>query len=163
MKQLLLFVIIVILSGCFGTEPQKTGKEGQLLPAFSLLFPDSTTLLNTRNINTGKPMIFFYFSPYCPYCKAQTKEIVDNMNDLKDIQFYFVTNFRPTALRDFNKHYQLEKFQNVFTGIDNTQFLSNYFEIKGVPYLAFYDRNKKLIKTYMGNIKSSQLKEATSE
>jgi len=163
MKQLILLFTIAALAGCFGSEPQKTGKEGKPMPDFSLLLLDSTTKMHTRDIPTGKPIVLFCFSPYCPYCKAQTKKIVEDMDRLKDIQFYFISNFPLPSVKEFYKEYQLAKYPNITIGIDSAQSVSDYFEISGIPYLAIYGKNKILNKSFMGSIYISQLKKVAEE
>lgn len=163
MKKVSFFIMVICLASCFGVEPQKTGKEGMPLPEFNMLLTDSTTWINTNKIPTGKPIAFFYLSPYCPYCKAQTKEIIENIGKLKDIQFYFITSFRMPAFKLYYNEYKLAKYPNIVTGIDTARFLGDYFEVPGVPYIAIYGKNKKLIKTFMGKINSSQLKKVSEE
>lgn len=163
MKQFVLLLTIATLSGCFGADPQKTGKEGKPLPEFSLLLTDSSTWINTRDIPAGKPVALVYFSPYCLYSKAQVKEIVEDMDKLKDIRFYFITNYPLPALKEFYKEYQLGKYPNITTGLDTANAVSDYFEISGVPYIAIYGTNKMLNKTFEGQIYSSQIKKATEE
>ena len=157
MKQFIFFITIAVLTGCFGTEPQKTGKEGKPLPDFSILLTDSTTRLYTASISAGKPFILFYFSPYCPHCRKQTKRIVEDIDMLKDIHFYFISSFPLSAVKSFYKEYQLDKYPNITTGLDSARFVSDYFEIPGVPYMAIYGGSKKLNKTFLGEIYSSQL------
>ena len=109
MKQISAFLIFTYLTGCFGKKPEKTGKEGKPLPEFNILLTDSTTWLSTRNIPLGKPIAFFYFSPNCSYCRAQTQEIVEETEELKDIQFYFVTSFPLPTLHNFKKEKTVQK------------------------------------------------------
>jgi thiol-disulfide isomerase/thioredoxin len=162
MKQFIAFIFICLTS-CFGVEPHKTGKEGKSFPEFDILLTDSTTRLNTRSIVAGKPIALFYFSPYCPYCMAQTKEIIEEMDELKDIQFYFVTIFPPSTLKDFNKRYQLAKYPNITVGVDPKQFIRNYFEITGIPFMAIYGKEKKLNNAFRGEITAAQLKKVADE
>lgn len=163
MKQFVLLFIVTVLAGCFGVEPQKTGLEGKPLPEFSILLSDSSTWVNTRNAPSGKSIALFYFSPYCPYCRDQTKEIIDDMDKLRDIQFYFVTSFRVQALKEFYNEFQLGKYTNIIAGVDTARFVSNYFEITGVPYMAIYGKDKTLNKTFLGEIYSGQLKKVADE
>jgi thiol-disulfide isomerase/thioredoxin len=101
MKQITLIFIITCLASCFGVTPQKTGKEGKPLPNFSLLLTDSITWLNTRNIPAGKPVALLYYSPFCPYCKTLTQEIIEEMDELKNIQFYFISSFPMPTLKGY--------------------------------------------------------------
>lgn len=163
MKPICAFIILACLTGCFGKTPEKTGKEGAALPAFNILLTDSITVLNTSNISAGKPVALFYFSPYCPYCRAQTQEIVEEMDDLKDIQFYFVTSYPLSTLRGFKEQYKLGKFPNITIGVDKDRFIGKYFELTGIPYVAIYSKNKKLNNAFQGKITAAQLKEVAEE
>jgi len=163
MKQITLIFIITCLAGCFGVEPQKTGKEGKPMPELNLLLTDSTTWLHTSKIPSGKPVALFFYSPYCPFCKAQTKEIIEEMDELKNIQFYFISNFPIQTVKEFKKVYQLEKYSNIITGIDTSHFVNDYFEAPGIPYLAIYGKDKKLNKTFLGKISGNQIKKVAEE
>ena len=163
MKQISLFFIIASLIGCYGAEPQKNGKEGKIMPDFSILLTDSITKIHTRNISTGKPIVLYYFSPYCPYCKAQTKSIIEHIDELKNIQFYFISSFPLSAVKDYFKEYQLAKYSNIKVGLDSARFVSDYFEAPGFPYIAIYGKDKKLNKSFLGQMYSSQIIKAASE
>lgn len=163
MKQLIVCITILALAGCFGKAPKETGLEGKAMPNFSLLLPDSTTWVHTRDIQAGKSVALFYFSPYCPYCRDQTKEITEDIEKLKNIQIYFITSFSIQELKAFSKEYNLEKYPNIVTAVDSARAVSDYFEIAGIPYIAIYNKNKQLNKTYEGKIYSSQIKKAAEE
>ena len=164
MKRIVYYVSIILLAGCYSSEPQKTGKEGMAMPEFKILLTDSTTWLNTQTIPTTKPSVLFYLSPYCPYCKAQTEEIIEDIDKLKDIQFYFISNFPVQELRTYKKKFELGKYPNITIGMDTNNAVADYFEITGIPYLALYGKDKKLIKTFRGGkLYSSQIKEITEE
>jgi thiol-disulfide isomerase/thioredoxin len=163
MKKIIIAFIIMCLTGCFGAEPQKTGLEGKPLPTFNLLSPDSSTWIHTNQAPKGKPVALYYFNPHCPYCKAQTKEIIEDMSKLKGIQFYFITPYPFAEMKKFYKEYELEKYTNIITGIDTASAMGNYFEITGVPYLAIYGKEQKLNNTFMGKVFSSQIKKVAEQ
>jgi thiol-disulfide isomerase/thioredoxin len=163
MKQISLIFVVAVLFGCFGADPEKTGKEGKPMPAFSMLLIDSSTWIHSQNIPIGKPTVLFYFSPYCHYCIAQTKTITENIDKLKNIQFYFISYFPLSAVKNFYQEYQLAKYPNITAGLDSSNFVNNYFEIPAFPYLAIYGNDKKLNKTFVGSIYSSQLIKASEE
>lgn len=163
MKKLSITFIITFIVGCFGAEPERTGLEGKPLPDFNLLLPDSSTWINTRQAQKGKPVVLYYFSPHCPYCKAQTKEIIEDMDKLKGIQFYFITAFPFSEMKKFSKEYELAKYPNISTGLDTANAMGNYFEIRAVPYIAIYGKNQKLNNIFDGKIYSSQIKKAAEK
>lgn len=163
MKKLISFLFIACLAGCFGSAPHKSGKENKPLPNFSMLLTDSTTWFHSYEIPNDKPFVLLYFSPFCPYCRAQTKNIIENMNSLKDVHFYYVTNFPASNVRDFIKEFDLLKFPNITVSLDSSSFIRDYYEISAVPYLAIYGKDKKLNKTFIGKMYASQIKEVSQE
>jgi thiol-disulfide isomerase/thioredoxin len=159
MKLILVFAIFLILS-CNSSQPTKTGLEGKTLPTFNLLLADSTTWFNTKNIPEGKPTVLISYSPRCPYCRAQMEEIVEDIDKLKEIQFYLITTYPFQEMKHFYAQYKLNKYNNIISGRDTANFLANYFEATAVPYLAIYGKEKKLKEVFVGKIYSSQIKKA---
>lgn len=158
-KSIILFCVTVLLA-CNARRPAiKTGFEGKPLPAFDLLLNDSTTVMNTGSIPAGKPIVLIYFSPRCPFCRAQMDGIVKDIAELKDIRFYIFTTWPFREMKDFYKHYRLDKYPNISVGVDYNNFFSDRFKITGVPYMAIYRKDKKLNEAFMGNINSQQIKE----
>jgi len=163
MKQISLFLIIAALAGCFGAEPQKTGKEGKPLPEFSILLTDSITKLYSRDIPSNKPFALFIFSPSCPYCQAQTKKIIQDKDLLGDIHFYFISRYPLAAVKDYIKEFQLDKQTNITVGLDSANFVHDYFEVPVFPFMAIYGKDKKLNKAFLGKTYTSKLVKAMEE
>jgi len=158
MKNLSTIMWCLIIAGCYSSTSEKTGKEGAQMPEFNLQLADSATWLNTANIVSGKATVFVFFSPTCPHCRAETQEIVEEIDDLKDIQFYFVTVAPLPWLKNYYNQFQMNKYANIKAGVDTAQFITKYFKIPGVPYTAIYGKDKKLISTFVGEMSAAQLK-----
>jgi cytochrome oxidase Cu insertion factor (SCO1/SenC/PrrC family) len=162
MKNIALFLTIAYaFSGCFAKEPEKTGLEGKPLPAFDILLSDSITHFNTSNIPNGKPIVFFYFGPYCPYSRAQMEDIIKEMDLLKDVRLYLLTYAPHHQMKDFYSHYSLNKYPNIIVGKDASGFFQRYFEITGVPYVAIYGKDKRLNDVFKGEVYGRQIKKST--
>lgn len=162
MKRLPLLLLIGLTS-CFSRDPEKTGLEGKPIPSFSLLLADSTSYLNTQNIPSGKPVVFFLFGPHCTYSHAQMDEIIKYMSILKDIRFYLLTTAPFGEMKEFYNHYQLNKYSNITAGIDYTNFFGDYFEARGVPYLAIYRKDKRLHEAFIGKIDGRQIRDSAED
>ena len=163
MKTFVIIIIVSFLFGCFSTPAQKTGKEGKPLPTFSMLLTDSATWVHSTDIPMGKSFAILYFSPYCPFCKAQTKNIIENIDQLKDIHFYYISSFPLSSVKEFIKEFDLKKYNNISIGIDSAHVVNDYFEVPAFPYIAIYGKNKKLKKTFIGKMYSSQIKKEAEE
>jgi hypothetical protein len=159
MRVKILLMIGLFLIGCYSRKPENTGKEGELIPSFKLLLADSLTYIDTKSIPEGNPVVFLYFGPHCPYSKAQIEEIIEDINILKNIRFYVFTTWSFSEMKEFYNHYQLSKYNNITTGVDNKFFFLEHFEVQGVPYMAIYDKHKKLKKAFVGKVYGKQIKE----
>jgi thiol-disulfide isomerase/thioredoxin len=162
MNNCIFIVIIICLSGCFSKDPLKTNLEGKPLPSFNILLLDSSAF-NTKNVPDGKPTALLYFGPYCPYSRSQMEEILKNNNLLSGIQFYIFTSFPLADLKKFYSYFHLEKFPNIISGVDTANYFVNYFDAKGVPYMAIYGKDKKLKKAFIGEVDAKQIKETSEE
>lgn len=160
--QILLAITVTIIS-CHGSpKPIKTGLEGKLIPSFKLLLVDSSTYFDTKEIPNGKPVVLFYFEPYCPYSQAQMDEIIKKIETLNDIRFYIFTAWPYADMKKFYSHFQLNKFSNITTGIDPSHSFSKYFNPPGVPYLAIFGKDKKLIDAFVGSLHSEVIKKEST-
>ena len=150
-KKVSILISCLLLGACSWFDPHfSSGLEGKSLPDFRLQLSDSITGFQTSSIKSGQPFVLFLYQPYCPYCQSQTKDILDNMGEFKNIRFYLATSYSYTGIRLFSKHYHLEKYSNITLIRDSANQLLNYFKTDGVPYLAYYDNQKKLRRVTSG-------------
>jgi negative regulator of replication initiation len=47
--------------------------------------------------------------------------------------------------------------------MDTATFMTDYFEMPGVPFWAIYNKNKKLSQSFLGKIYSSKIIKAAEE
>lgn len=162
---LVLFLLLGwALSTAFTTHgPEKTGMEGRLLPSFNLLLPDSVTYLNTNDIPTGKPVIVIGFDPYCTHCQQETRDIVKNIRQFKDMRIYWATPYQFKDMMKFSSVYKLADHPNLTIGRDSANFFLPYFKAKGVPYTAVFDSKKRLKLVFPGQVTADQLAKAAAE
>jgi hypothetical protein len=132
-----------------------TGKEGQPLPNFNLLLLDSFTIYHTDQAK-GKPTVFFFFGPNCPYCQQQMEEIKANMVELEDVQFVLLTGESFSGMKSFVERNGLKKYSNVIVGLDTANFFLKYYKLTGYPFNAFYNRKGVLQYVYDGQVKKEK-------
>ena len=140
-------VIQTLAKNCFITEVRY--KIGQFIVVNKLGVPEHLRRLLK---------VFFYFGPYCPYSRAQMEEIIEDMDKLKNIRLYLLTNAPYNQMMDFYNYYNLKKYSNITVARDYTGFFLKYFEVEGVPYLAVYGKDKRLKTAFKGEVYGKQIK-----
>lgn len=150
MKAITLVVLALSMSSCSWFRPKYTcGLEGQSLPDFSLMRSDSTQF-NTASINKGQPFVLFLFEPNCHYCQAQTVDMLKNMQAIQNVRIFMITSYSNQWITAYSKYYHLDRYPNIVLERDSSNRMIKYFKTSGVPYLAFYDKDKILKKVLPG-------------
>lgn len=135
-------------SGQVAAPPYKLNKK---LPAFELETPENG-VFNTSSLKKNVPVLIMFFSPGCDHCILQFESMQKRINELKKFQIIMATYQPIEELTEFNKKYQVSRYPNIVTGRDAKYFLPPFYEISNFPYMAFYDKNGRLITTYEGNM-----------
>lgn len=164
MKRILYLLALGLFIAQPGKSQQSQTEEAQLpymsdksLPPFNILEVDSTTIFNTDKLPSGQPILLMYFSPDCEHCQHETESIIQNMDSLKDVKIVMCTALPFDKMRNFWAYYKLANYPNIIMGRDYEFFFSRHFGSQYVPYLAIYDRHKKLVKVFDGGTKVSTI------
>lgn len=164
MKLISITILVLCIWACSDRKSTiNTGKEGRPMPVFDMLLMDSISHINTNKIPTGKPTVVFLFSPNCPFCRAQTEDIINNINTVSNIQFYMISQLPFEQVQKYYNKYQFAKYPNITLAIDPTDYFGNFYKAPGVPYIAIYDKEKKLKKALIGKVKTNLIKEIAFE
>jgi hypothetical protein len=122
------------------------------LPSFNIIPLDSSRSYNSILIKEGTPLVFLYFRTDCPHCNNETKELLKNIKSLKNVNFYFLTSDAMSELKEFNNYYHLTNYKNIFLARDDKFSFAKTFRPKYVPFIAIYDKQKKLIAVYQKDV-----------
>lgn len=134
-KIIILIICLVYMVGC---------KEKGDMPYFSIRLKDSTSIITSDQIPTGRPVMFIYFDPDCDDCQQQTAEMLANINKFKNIRLYFITVSDLDRMKVFYKYYHLSDYPDVILGQDfNFSLLKNY-QLPTTPCVLIYNKHKAL-------------------
>lgn len=143
----LLFAFIIIgIHSC----KSKQVVDASTLPSFNLLLLDSSTMFNTSQIASGKPIVLFYFSTRCRYCMNQTQQLLQGMDTLKDANFYFFSEMPFSEIKGYAHYFKLNQYINITVGRDVNSFFKDVIDAEIVPWIMIYDHNKQLKKIIVG-------------
>lgn len=146
----ILFCVTMTVSGQNDSLP--TFKKFPSLPPLKLLLTDSTTWFTRENVPAKKATLIMIFSPDCDHCQHETEDIIKSIESFKNIEIVMATPRPFDGMKQFYEHYGLSKYKNITVGRDASYLLPVFYNIKMLPYLAFYDKKGQLIDTFEGSL-----------
>ena len=132
-------------------------KQYPTLPPLQLLMSDSTTKFTKNDLPKKKPVFFLLFSPECGHCQHTTEEILKYKDDFKDIEIVMATLNPLWQMNEFVEKYKLKEMPNMVVGKDYSYVLPSFYNIKNLPFMAFYNKKGDLISIYEGSLDISRV------
>lgn len=144
-KLINLFLFILLANTAFAQSVAGTKK----------IAPFKMQLTNGQQYTSAQlakgPVVLIYFSPDCEHCQAFTKDLIKNYPVVANKQVIMVTFQAMDMLKPFVTQYNLNKYLNLKVGTEGTSYVvQHYYQIRSFPYIAIYDKNGNLVKTYEG-------------
>lgn len=122
------------------------------MPAFKVRELDSTTIFNTYDIPKGKPTMLMLFMPDCEHCQKQVERMIAGMDSIKNVQIYLFSPVPVFKIKEFYDKYHLADYKNiVLVGQEYQFFFASYYKATSVPFIAVYNKNKKLMRAFQGS------------
>jgi cytochrome oxidase Cu insertion factor (SCO1/SenC/PrrC family) len=145
----LLFILLSALSLSAQTEtsPPPPYKNDPNIPAFIIQQPDSSWF-SAEQLPKYEYTAIVYFSPSCGHCQITARDLVKNMDSLKNVFFVFVSYNPLNEIKEFYNYYGLNVFPNVRIGRDPKYFIPAFFRVEATPFVAVYDANRKLVQVF---------------
>jgi thiol-disulfide isomerase/thioredoxin len=127
-------------------------KRFPTVPPLKLLLTDSTTWFTKDDVPKKKQVLVMLFSPECDHCKHETEEIIKNMKGFEKIEIVMATSFPFSKMKEFYFNYNLKQYNNIVVGNDVSYLLPVFYNVRNLPFLAFYNKKGELIDTYEGTL-----------
>jgi thioredoxin-related protein len=147
---MLLFLSSVAYAQNSPAEPPY--KRFPTLPAIQVLLGDSTTKYSRDDFPKKTPVLLMLFSPDCSHCQHTAEEMVKAKEQLKDIHIVMATLHSITQMNEFVEKYGLSQMSNVVVGKDIYFFMPHFYDVKSMPYMAFYNKKGELIQGLQGSL-----------
>lgn len=146
MKKIYLFFCLLIAAGC--TEAQTLGANSGI-PPYHILTTDSV-YVTPANLKKNKPVMIIYFAPDCGHCQHLMYDLKPELKQLQNVQIVMITFVNQLkAIQVFQRDFDLAKFHNIIIGTEGyTYVVQKYYQIQNTPFIAIYDKNGKISKTY---------------
>ena len=155
MKKCFLIIILTITAlaaYCQTDSTQPPYKRFPVLPPLKLLLTDSSTYFSKNDFKKKSDVLVILFNPDCDHCQHETEEIINHIDQFKNVQIVMTTVAPFDVMKSFYQKYELAKYKNIVVGQDQNFFLLSYYRVRNLPYLAFYDKKGNLISVFEGSM-----------
>ena len=156
MKKWILSLLIVgsSMAACAQVAGTATApyKRYPTLPPLQILLGDSTTKYTKDDLPRRKPVLLMLFSPDCSHCQHTAEELLKYKEEIKDIHIVMATLQSISQMNAFVEKYKLKELPNVVVGRDVYFLMPSFYNIKNLPYLAFYNKKGDLIRGFEGSM-----------
>lgn len=144
------FIILLSFAISFQLNTKAQVKLNEALPDFKLLLLDSTSTFSCADLKPNTYTFIIHFSPECEHCEKEISSLLANYTKFKNSQFILSAYFRPSVIKEFCKKHQLDSYPNIIVASETDRSLSKIFAINYIPYVAVFDQQQHLIKTFEG-------------
>ena len=162
MKKNLKILIPILFIGAFGyfgyqiyskiQHKKEVAKHIKTIPKFEYQDIKGGNFTN-ENLKENTATLFIYYNSECDYCNEETKMIKQNIGKLTEFQLCFISFEKPEQIKKFAIKYQLNTYDNIHFLCDSKVTFATTFDVKSLPCLVLYDKNKKLIEKIKGQVK----------
>ncbi|MBX9732890.1 MAG: redoxin domain-containing protein [Chitinophagaceae bacterium] len=162
MNKISIFVFGLLVSiGVIAQSPIDTippYKKNPTIPEFSILQTDSSWYTK-KDIKPYDYTAIIYFSPDCGHCQHEAKQIVNNIDSLKNILFIWVSYRDFNDIKKFYHHYTLDMYPNMIMGRDPKYAIPSFYQVRYTPFVALYDKKQQLVTTWDMGVEIPELLE----
>ena len=161
MKKILkaaLLILFVSLLAYFGYKiitkikhKKQIAHNIKTIPVFSFEKTQGGVYTN-KNLIANQATLFIYYNSQCEFCNEEAKMIRENITKFANIQIVFVSYENTKQIIAFAKTHQLYNYDNITFLSDTKMSFSAIFDVKSLPCLILYDRNKQLIEKIKGQV-----------
>lgn len=131
-------------------------KRPATLPNFSFML-DEKTPITQDFIQAGKPIIVFFFDPFCDHCQTEAERINKEFTKFKDVQLLWVSTESFENIANFKKKY-FPNAKGLLAFARDTKFkFDDYFGYSVIPSMYIFDKNHKFVKEYHNDVSASLL------
>ncbi len=114
--------------------------------------------MNTADFDNGANLFVMMFNPTCSHCEDETELLEKNISVFKKSKIILMANpMMWDYLPNFMKSFHVLDYPTITAGSDSS-FINKVFLYQTLPQINIYDKDRKLIKTYNGEVMIDSLK-----
>jgi thiol-disulfide isomerase/thioredoxin len=115
--------------------------------------------ITNKDVQYDANLFLMFFNPTCGHCEDMTELLEHHMQYFHKTKIVMIaaSNARP-YMDVFEKNYNINQYATLIAGTDSLDLIKQLFEYKSLPQFNIYDRDRKLIKVFSGDIPLDSLK-----
>jgi thiol-disulfide isomerase/thioredoxin len=150
-----LFSAVIILIVLKISNRKAFAQHPKVLPEYNFLTIDENPF-EMDTVMTSSLIIVFY-SPDCTFCEHEGAELSRNSKDFIDSKILFVTIECTDSARAYSKRFGIDAIKNFYSLVDTSYQAFLSFGIKAIPTTLIYDRNRRLVKVFEGEVNAKKI------
>ena len=116
--------------------------------------------LTNDDVNNKANLFVMMFNPTCSHCEDMAALMRNNSTLFKKTKLVLMANpGMKQYLPDFVNRQHLNEYPVFNIGIDSSDFINKIYLFQMLPQINIYDRNRKLLKIYNGEVPIDSLKQ----
>lgn len=119
---------------------------------------ESHTLKGMSFYKKGDFNCYIFFNSNCDFCLNEIEDIVDNIDDFKDVNFYLISNENESELLEYNEDSEFLGIENFIILQDKNNLFNEFFNYPGNPSTYLYNKDNKLMDFKKGFLQYYSLK-----
>lgn len=121
---------------------------------------DLTVLVHDHELNNGANLLVMMFNPTCSHCEDMTVMFEKNISMFQRSKLVLLaTPVMKDYLPDFVNMLHVRDYPVIRAGIDSSGFISNAFNYQSLPQVNIYSAERKLLRTFNGEVSMDTLKQ----
>lgn len=121
--------------------------------------PQNTKVYSDKYFDNNANLIVMMFNPTCGHCEDQADRFSGKIDSFGKTRLILLANQQMKVyLPNFIKNHHTTDHPAVMTvGYDSTDFIKNTFLYQALPQINIYSPDRKLIRTFSGNVQMDTL------
>ena len=120
---------------------------------------DRKKYMTNSDLDNGANLFVMMYNPTCSHCQDETMLLENNAFLFKRSKVLLLANIiMKPYLGDFIALTHADRYPFMYIGIDSAEFINKLFLYQSLPQLNIYNSERKLIRTYTGEVAIDSLK-----
>ncbi len=118
------------------------------------------SLLTGHDLRNDGNLLIMLFNPTCLHCEDMTFLIEKNIDLFRKTEIVLLASKAMIPyIPDFSERHHLSKYKQMYIGWDSSGFVDDLFLYQKLPQLNIFDKHRKLLKIYSGEVPIDSLKQ----